>query len=118
MEFNKRFEYDLKLGELGEKLLGEILTNKKIEVKTDYGTRRTGNIFIEYMSRDKPSGISKTEADFYCFVISNERLILVETEKLKEICRPYIGSALDTVGGDNKSSRGILLPVNELVYGK
>ena len=34
MNFNSDFKYDLELGQLGEKYLNEILSNKKIEVKT------------------------------------------------------------------------------------
>ena len=36
MDYNSDFKFDLKLGQLGEKHLADILKDKKIEVKTDY----------------------------------------------------------------------------------
>ena len=47
MEYNSDFKYDLDLGQLGEKLVYDILTNKKVEVKTDYQASATGNVFNE-----------------------------------------------------------------------
>jgi hypothetical protein len=35
MEYNNDFKFDLKVGQVGEKYLGNILNSKKIEVKTD-----------------------------------------------------------------------------------
>jgi hypothetical protein len=115
MEFNNDFEYDLKVGQLGEKHLSNILSNKRIEVKTDFQATDTRNIFVEYESRNKKSGISTSKAEFYCFIISNEQLILIETKLLKEKCRVYFGSKRDIKGGDSNSSKGILLPLKELL---
>jgi hypothetical protein len=56
MEFKSNFEYDLVFGQEGEMSFAD-LTNKKIEVKRDRIAHKTGNIFIEYESRGKPSGI-------------------------------------------------------------
>jgi hypothetical protein len=114
MNYNSDFKFDLQLGIVGEKYLNDILSNKKIEVKTDFQAMQTGNLFIEYESRNKPSGISTSEADFYCFIISNEHLILIKTNQLKEICRPFIGTKRDITGGDSDTSKGILLPIQEL----
>ena len=115
MEHNNDFRYDLKLGQIGEKYLAEILTNKKIEVKTDFKAMKTGNVFIEYRSRGKPSGISTSESDFYAFILSNELIILIEKEKLKSLCRVYLNSNRDVKGGDSNTSKGILLPVKEII---
>ena len=115
MEYNSDFKTDLKLGQLGERMLGRILDNKNLEVKTDYRALKTGNVFVEYSSRDKLSGISITESEWYCFIISNQNIIFIETKKLKELCRKHIGTDRDVVGGDNNSSKGVLLPVNKLI---
>ena len=117
MNYNNDFRYDLKLGQLGEKLLNEILNNKKIEVKTDYKALNTGNLFIEYQSRNKPSGISISEADYYCFIISNEQLILIETKLLKEKCRLLLNTNRDVLGGDSNTSKGLLIKLKELING-
>lgn len=114
MEYNSDFKYDLKVGMVGEKLLGDILSNKKIEVKTDLKAKSTGNVYVEYYSRGKPSGISTSEADYYCFIIE-DNLHLIPSQKLKNICREYIGTDMDKHGGDNNTSKGILLPTRRLI---
>lgn len=115
MEYSNDFRYDLKLGQIKEKELGDILNDKSIEVKTDLKAAETGSVFVEYESRGKPSGISKTEADYYCFVVSKDSFILIKTKKLKEKCRKLLNTHLDLKGGDNNTSKGILLPLLQLV---
>ena len=61
MKFNSDFKYDLELGEMAETDFHQMLSKKKIEVKFDRKTKETGNIFIEFQSRDKLSGISTTK---------------------------------------------------------
>ena len=115
MEYNSDFRYDLKVGQTGEELLGKILNDSTIEVKKDLKAHVTGNIFIEYESRGKASGIAKSEAYFYAFIINNDRIIMIDTCQLKKLCRPYYGTKRDKKGGDNNSSKGILLPVKDLI---
>ena len=117
MDFNSDFKYDLKLGNKGENLLYNIikLKGKTIEVKTDRDAIKnkcTGNVFVEYMSRDKLSGISTTQAKWWAFVISNEQIILIETNKLKKLCK--LKTLKRVLGGDNNTSKGILLPIKYL----
>ena len=116
MKYNNDFKYDLEVGQVGEKYLGNILQSKKIEVKTDLQAHKTGNIFIEYYSRGRPSGISTSEADFYAFILSNEKIVLIKTTELKTICRRYINTKRDINGGDSNTSKGILLPIKELLF--
>ena len=113
MNYNNDFKYDLKVGQVAEKDLGELL-GKKIEVKRDLQAHQTGNVYVEYKSRGKWSGISKTESDYYCFVIRDNRYILILTNELKEKCRKYLGTKRDKAGGDSDTSKGILLPIKEL----
>ena len=61
MKHNNDFKYDLVVGELKESELSDILSNSKIEIKYDLMAHKTGNVFVEYESRGKPSGISKTQ---------------------------------------------------------
>ena len=117
MNFNSDFKYDLKLGNKGENLLYNIikLKGQTIEVKTDRDAIKnkcTGNVFVEYMSRDKLSGISTTQAKWWAFVISNEQIILIETNKLKKLCK--LKTLKRVSGGDNNTSKGILLPIKYL----
>lgn len=115
MNFNSDFRYDLKVGQVAEKILSELLHDKTIEVKRDLKAINTGNIFIEYESRGKKSGLSKSEADFYCYFITDGRMFLIETSELKGLCRKYLNSNRDVKGGDSNTSKGILLPLIDLV---
>jgi hypothetical protein len=115
MKYNSDFSHDLELGKKGENLLAKILLLKgdKIEVKTDLQATKTGNVFIEYKSRDRLSGLSTSKADYWAFLISNEQIIIIETNKLKELCKT---KGLRRVnGGDNNTSKGILIPLNKLI---
>jgi hypothetical protein len=117
MEYNSDFKYDLKVGQVAEKILAELLENKKIEVKRDLQAIKTGNIYIEYFSRGKPSGLSISEADYYCYFITDGRMFLIETKELKQLCRRYIATNRDKRGGDSNTSKGILLPLTDLING-
>ena len=62
----KKFDLDLKYGEIREDKIRDMLENKKIEVKSERGRwMETGNICIEYESWGKPSGIRATESDYW-----------------------------------------------------
>jgi hypothetical protein len=116
MKYNNDFKHDLKVGNVGEKYLGSILESKTIEIKTDLQAHKTGNVFIEYFSRGKKSGIATSESDFYAFILSNEKIILIKTSELKYICRKYLNTNKDIKGGDSNTSKGILLPIKELLF--
>lgn len=114
MEYNNDFRYDLKVGQISERMVGDLLCNKTIEVKADKIAKRTGNVFIEYESRGKPSGIAKTEAEFYCFVVE-DLVVFIPTEKLKTLIKKHYKTRKDVHGGDSNTSRGILVSLVELV---
>ncbi len=70
MKYSSSFTHDLNFGESGEDWVNEIFAKgKKVEVKTDRMTHKTGNVFIEYESRGKPSGIATTDADYWVYKI-------------------------------------------------
>lgn len=115
MEYNNDFRYDLKVGQVAEKMLADILKGKKIEVKKDLQAHKTGNIFVEYESRGKPSGLATSEAEYYCYFLSDEHFVMIQTERFKEICRQYFRLNGHTKGGDSNTSKGILLPINCLL---
>ena len=132
MDFNGDFKYDLVLGQLGEGWVGKMLSNKTIEVKFDFACYRTGNFYIEYSSRGKPSGIATTKADYWMLIASTEKgvelkgqlrdiekddvlySIMLPTEKLKEVCRTKYYRK-DVGGGDSNTSTGILIKSKDLL---
>ena len=95
MEYNSDFRYDLKVGQVAEQALAKIFEGKKVEVKRDRKARLTGNVFVEYESRGKPSGTS--------------------TSRLKEIVEPLKGTDKERRGGDNNTSVGVLLRIKDLI---
>lgn len=115
MKHNNDFKYDLKVGQVGEKQLASLLEDTKIEVKKDLQAIHTGNVFVEYNSRGELSGLSTTEADWYAFILSIRNIVLIKTSLLKDKCRKYHNTKRDVVGGDNNTSKGILLPITELL---
>jgi hypothetical protein len=114
MEYNNDFKFDLMLGQIYEQQLGELL-NQKIEVKRDYKCLETGNIYVEYESRGKLSGLSTTQANYWCYWLSDEHCVLIKTSRLKEMCRKYLGTNRDKKGGDSNTSKGILLPMEDFL---
>jgi hypothetical protein len=114
MNFNNDFKYDLKVGQAKEQQLADIFNSKTIEVKYDLQALETGNVYVEYESRGKKSGISTSEADYYCFCFG-ATFHLIKTTDLKNRCREFLGTKRDKQGGDNNTSKGVLLPINKLI---
>ena len=118
---DNKFDIDLKFGQIYEEVLAKVLTDKTIEVKSERDKwLDTGNIAIEYMSRGKLSGIATTKADWWAQILVDgtkikgilmfpvdELKVKIKTMKLK-------GHALETDGGDNDSSKLVLLPLKDL----
>jgi hypothetical protein len=114
LKHNNDFRFDLEIGKSYETQLAELI-GQRIEVKRDFKALETGNIFIEYESRGKPSGLATTQADYWCYWLSDEHCILIKTEKLKELCRKFLYTNRDVLGGDSNTSKGILLPTKKFI---
>lgn len=122
--YEPRFDIDYEFGRQGELLIGsviEALKTESAEVKTDAQSLRTGNLYVEFecLRRDgwHRSGLATTEAEVWCFVLGTTGLALVvQTEALKEICRPLrrAGKVAEERDGSHPT-RGVLLPIAHLV---
>ena len=115
MEYNSDFRYDLKVGQLHEKMLADLLESKTVEVKRDFRASQTGKVFVEFFCRGKPSGISTTEADFWCFILDGETAIMLPTSKLKSLADKAADNNKVVSGGDKNLSHGLLIKVADLV---
>ena len=73
IKFNNDYRYDFKTC---DKL--------RYEVKTDELSLKTNNLFIEFESYKKPSGISSSKSNYYIFCDTID-YYLIETQKLKDI---------------------------------
>lgn len=115
MKFNSDFAFDLKMGQAEEIWLSDLLKSKTVEVKRDYMAAKTGNLFVEFESRGKPSGLATTRADFWAFILDGERVIILPTEFLKRVCRKIFKTGRTVQGGDSNTSIGVLVKIEELV---
>lgn len=117
-ENRKKFDIDLQYGTVREEKIADMLTNKKIEVKSERDMwMKTGNICIEYECWNKPSGIRATESDYWFHnlcVGDNEFCTLVfKTDVLRTIVDKL--DYFKTVsGGDNKASKMFLVNLQKL----
>lgn len=116
MKYSNSFTYDLSIGEETETWVSELFSGKiKAEVKTDFIAHKTGNIYIEVISRNKPSGISTTTAHFWIYKITGlDIAVIISTTKLKDIVRKYHKLNGYKKGGDNDTSSGVLIPIKSL----
>ena len=114
----KKFDIDLEYGKVREKLVADMLQNKKIEVKSERDVwQKTGNIAIEYECYGKPSGINTTESDywFHNLSIGDETFatLVFDTKSLKKIINK-LDYKRSVSGGDNMASRMYLLNLQKL----
>jgi len=117
-ENRKKFDIDLEYGTIREDKVADMLTNKKIEVKSERGMwMKTGNICIEYESYGKPSGISTTESDFWFHNLCIEDNIfctfIFDVPKLKQLIEK-LDFKKSVSGGDHNASRMWLVNIQKL----
>tara|TARA_B100000424_G_scaffold218582_1_gene176967 strand:+ start:289 stop:702 length:414 start_codon:yes stop_codon:yes gene_type:complete len=117
-EDRKKFDIDLQYGTIREEKIANMLTNKKIEVKSERGMwMKTGNICIEYESYGKPSGIAATEADYWfhnlCIDDNIFCTLVFEVPKLKKLI-DKLDFKKSVSGGDHKASKMYLVNINKL----
>jgi hypothetical protein len=118
------FSKDLITGHLGEQDYSKEVIDcmsGDIEIKSEQDTwKETGNMFVEFQSRGRDSGIATTQADhwvvsFYlknklCFTLS------IPTITMKKIARKYYDLGRIANGGDNDTSKGVLVPISSVLY--
>jgi hypothetical protein len=125
MTWNPKFDKDLKFGEAGENWLVWLGSdNAKVEVKTERDIwAKTGNIVFEYSCRGKPSGIAKTEADWWVHLLSKDGKVVhgfmwsvpVLKHFLRDIHRdPSMFNCKVLNGGDDHASTMIVVPIKQL----
>ena len=114
----KKFDLDLKYGQVKEKIVADMLQNKKIEVKSERGMwLKTGNIAIEYESYGKPSGIATTESDYWfhnlCVDEKVYATLVFKTDMLKQIVE-QTNDKKTVSGGDHNASKMYLMNIQNI----
>ena len=117
-ENRKKFDIDLEYGTIREDKIAEMLTNKKVEVKSERGMwMKTGNIAIEYQSYGKPSGIKATESDYWFHNLcigDNEYCTLVFKTDVLRIIVDKLDTFRTVSGGDHHASQMYLVNLQKL----
>ena len=118
LKANKKFDIDLKYGQVREEQVKNIFADKKIEVKTERDWwAKTGNIALEYECNGKPSGITATKSDYWIHILAtgkkNHCMLVFEVPKLKKIIKKYKKDYTRMVG-DRNASKCVILPIKKL----
>jgi hypothetical protein len=87
----------------------------RIEVKSDGKCQSTGNLFVEYKQKGRPSGLATTEAQRWAFEYAPDCWIIVPTQRLRGLCRLAYKQKRIQKGGDHNEYEGVLLPIQWLV---
>ena len=126
MRHKGNFDLDLKLGQIAEEEVKRLLVGRnhlgesvKIEVKDDMKMSETGNIYVEYEYKGQPSGLKTTDADEWWITSSNHGhmlSIVVTVSYFKSMINALVkeGVAIMKSGGDNDTSRGVIVPLYAL----
>jgi len=123
MDYNNDFRYDLKVAQETERWLGELLggMGSTIEVKDETAQSwKTGNAFVEFESRGKPSGIATTQADYQTIVCSTSpggprTAIITPTVIYRAAAAKAYREHRVVSGGDSNTSLGVLMPIRWLI---
>jgi|APCry1669189534_1035231.scaffolds.fasta_scaffold19799_3 hypothetical protein len=134
---NLNFKKDLELSSVGELKVKEFLESKgciyqasnndnkfdlkmtknnkdtTYEIKTDFKCAPlfdTGNLFIEYECRNRPSGISVTQADwFVTYFLYLDELWFIKSEDLKKLIFDNNFPVFIDAGDINSETKGYLI---------
>ena len=117
------FDIDLNFGLIYEDKVRDIFQGKgSIEVKTERDMwSRTGNMAAEITYKGKPSGITITDAEWWChlFTIDGDIkfVLMMRVKELKERIKQLARTNFVKIvkGGDNDDSEIILVPIQKVV---
>ena len=112
------FDLDLRHGEAREDALVYILLKARVECKSDSQCSKTGNVFLEFRYKGKPSGLSVTTADWWAIEYDTDSWLLMPTQRLKAIASRAYRAGKVVRGGDMDNSEGVLIPIEWLVKGE
>jgi len=110
-----KFTKDLSYGKKHEKLVMKSMEN--FELKTDRMAHKTGNVYVEFQSRGRDSGIRASKSDTWIFkIVSKGDRHLFSIQIPLTRLRKLVSKDYRVVpGGDNLTSRGYLVPLTDLI---
>ena len=121
-EYDAKFKKDLLYGKLGEEFTRQLIEDDvKFEIKTERDIwKTTGNIAVEIIYKNKPSGLTTTESGVWVHLLSYNNNIeggfIFKVKELKQKIRDLRDSdnLKIVMGGDDNLSQLVLLPIKEL----
>jgi hypothetical protein len=111
------FDIDLAEGKLREGVLRKALAanGRLIELKSDKRYKETGNLFVEYRQKGRPSGIAVTECQWWATEFLPDRFIIVPyAVMLDRAMRAHL-EGRTVKGGDNNLYDGVKVPLHWLL---
>ena len=111
-----QFSKDFKYGKKHEKLV--MKSREDYELKTDRLAHKTCNAFVEFESRKKESGIITSKSSIWIFKIvdkSDKHLFSIEIPLDRLRKKVYNSTYRIVRGGDSLTSKGYLVPLQDLV---
>ena len=120
------WDKDLRDGKAREDAFVHTLLGDKVEVKSDGIARRTHRVFIEYAQRSKrdgrwrPSGIVVSTAHRWAIEVAPGCWVIVPRVHLAAVVQRLWRERPDLrkEGGDYNGYRGVLVPLDELLWGE
>ena len=105
IDSNKDNRYDIKMLTNDKEITYEVKTDVKCAPLFD-----TGNIFIEFESRGKASGVSVTQADwFVTYFLYFEELWFIKSKDLKYLVKTYDFPKFYNAGDIGSNTHGYLI---------
>jgi hypothetical protein len=120
---NSKFDIDLAKGQEMEKTFEEFMKGTLVEVKSErHIWEKTGNHFVEFECRGKPSGIAVTEADYWAVMLVKEidgkdipvMTYIVPIDVMKNLARELYHAGKQVKGGDDNASVGVLVKIKDI----
>lgn len=103
---NKDNKYDLLVGKKNKTITYEVKTDVFCKPHTD-----TGNLFIEFECRGKPSGIKVTQAKWFVTYYKHlNEIWYIKSEDLIRLCDNEDFKVTEFSGDANSNTKGYLIP--------
>lgn len=119
--YQPKFDLDVKVGRRGESYLQHIIIamlhgdTGTIEVKTDERAVTTGNVYIEYLSNGKPSGIARTQATLWATIIGGV-VVIIPTVAVKAVTLAAVAAGnIRSMGRGSHPTVGAVIPIAEFI---
>lgn len=103
-------DIDAEVGHQGQLFVANLIdafAHGTVEVKTDEKAQQTGNVYIEFRCKGRPSGIATTEAEMWVFVVGDLILAAPSARVLEEAREAYTTFGSKSCGRGSHPTEGV-----------